>query len=180
MKKKFKISKINVIRAVLAALIIAVMVVIFVLSAQDGNDSGGTSGGVTEFVLRLFGIDAGSMSPEEFTKIEAFVRSAAHFSEYALLAFLSAFMLYTYKLGNLPVLGFAVAFSAVYAVTDEIHQIFVPGRAAQISDWLVDTSGALLGALLMLLILAVYRAVKNRKPQNKKKRNKKRNKKSKA
>ena len=178
MKKKLNFSKINVIRAVLAVLIIAVMVIIFVLSAQDGNDSGGTSGGVTEFVLFLLGIDADSMSPEAFTKTEAFIRSAAHFSEYALLAFLAAFLLSTYKQKRVLTLGFSVAFASFYAVTDEIHQIFVPGRAAQLSDWLVDTSGALLGSLLVLLILAIADAAKNRKP--KKKNKKQRKKKSKA
>lgn len=172
MKKKLNFLKINVIRAVLSALIIAVMAVIFVLSAQDGNDSGGTSGGVTEFVLFMLGIDADSMSPEEFTKTEAFIRSAAHFSEYALLAFLTAFLLSTYKQKRALTLVFSVTFASLYAVTDEIHQIFVPGRAAQISDWLVDTSGALLGASLVLLILALADAVKKRKlkqQKNKKK-----------
>ncbi len=164
---KKKISKKKIIRAILLALIISVMVIIFVLSAQDGNDSGGTSGGLTEFLLAIFGVDAGSLDEAEFTKIEAFVRTAAHFSEYALLAFLAAFFLATYEIKRIFVLLIAVAFSSLYAITDEIHQIFVPGRAAELSDWLVDTSGALTGAAIAILILIIAKSIKKpilRKP----------------
>ena len=159
---KKKISKKKIIRAILLALIISVMVIIFALSAQDGNDSGGTSGGLTEFLLAIFGVDAGSLDEAEFTKIEAFVRSAAHFSEYAILAFLSALLLATYEIKRIFMLLFAVAFSSFYAITDEIHQIFVPGRAAEISDWLVDTSGALTGAAVAILILLIIAAAKKK------------------
>jgi len=170
MKKKIKISKLNVIRAIFIALIIVVMVIIFVLSAQDSIDSSDTSGGLTAALLSLFGIDSGSMSEAEFTKAEALVRSAAHFSEYALLAFLAAFLLATYKIKRACVLLFSVAFAAFYAITDEIHQIFVPGRAAQISDWLIDVSGAFLGATVVLMILGISAAAKKRRytPKNKK------------
>ena len=163
MKKTFEFYNKKIIRAMLFALIIAVMATIFVLSAQDGRDSGGTSGGLTEFLLALFGVDAGSLSEEEFTKIEAAIRTAAHFSEYALLAFLSAFLFDTYRLKKVFSLLFAVVFSSFYAITDEIHQIFVPGRAAEISDWLVDTGGALTGAVLAVLILVLVKIGRKKK-----------------
>lgn len=43
---------------------------------------------------------------------------------------------------------FAVAAASLYGVTDEIHQLFVPGRFCDPADWLVDTLGALTGALI--------------------------------
>lgn len=42
-----------------------------------------------------------------------------------------------------------VVFASLYGVTDEVHQIFVPGRFCDPLDWLVDTAGALLGASTM-------------------------------
>lgn len=168
--KKIGFSKIKVIRAILLALIISVMVIIFALSAQDSNDSGMASGWLTETIFFFLGIDGDSITEEEFIKIEGFIRSAAHFSEYALLAFLAAFLLKTYSLSALPVLGFSVAFSSLYAITDEIHQIFVPGRAAQISDWLVDTSGALAGAAAVLLLLALAALISKKHKKKKKSR----------
>lgn len=47
----------------------------------------------------------------------------------------------------------AVAIASAYGVTDEIHQLFVPGRMCDPADWLVDTVGALIGAALMLALL---------------------------
>jgi VanZ family protein len=40
----------------------------------------------------------------------------------------------------------AVAMAAVYGVTDEIHQLFVPARSADWHDAVADAVGALLGA----------------------------------
>lgn len=36
--------------------------------------------------------------------------------------------------------------AAWFGATDEVHQAFVPGREAGITDWLFDTAGAWLGA----------------------------------
>ena len=38
--------------------------------------------------------------------------------------------------------------ASLYGISDEIHQIFVPGRTADPIDWLVDTCGAALGAFI--------------------------------
>lgn len=43
------------------------------------------------------------------------------------------------------------ALAAVYGVTDEIHQSFVPGRTPAFDDWVADASGA---ALVIGLLLA--------------------------
>lgn len=48
----------------------------------------------------------------------------------------------------LVVMGIA----SVYGLIDEIHQSFVPGRNANVWDWLADTIGAILGAVIMLHI----------------------------
>lgn len=173
MKKTFEFYKKRIIRAILFALIISVMVIIFVLSAQDGRDSGGTSGGLTEFLLAIVGVDAESLSEAEFTKIEAFVRTAAHFSEYALLSFLAAFLFDTYKIKRIFSLLFAVAFSSIYAITDEIHQIFVPGRAAEISDWLVDAGGACVGAALAVLMLVIVKRIAQKRKSGRKRKDRK-------
>lgn len=40
----------------------------------------------------------------------------------------------------------AVLIAALYGVSDEFHQSFIPGRMASVSDIVADTIGALLGA----------------------------------
>jgi VanZ family protein len=69
----------------------------------------------------------------------------AHFIEYAVLASL------LYAALRLDVsakwaLILSVLLSSGYAVTDEIHQSFVPLRVPDRLDWAVDTVGAMFGA----------------------------------
>ncbi|MCB0711238.1 MAG: VanZ family protein [Ignavibacteriae bacterium] len=45
---------------------------------------------------------------------------------------------------------FAFLFVALYGATDEIHQMFVPGRTADIFDWIADCAGAVLAIPLLM------------------------------
>ncbi len=51
----------------------------------------------------------------------------------------------------------AVAFAAVYGITDEFHQWFVPGRTADVNDWVADCTGAATGVAVVWLIARVVR-----------------------
>ena len=51
-----------------------------------------------------------------------------------------------------PAFFSAVAFCFLYACSDELHQSFVPGRAALFSDVLIDGAGYLLGPALTALL----------------------------
>ncbi len=78
-------------------------------------------------------------------------RKGAHVFEYAVLMLLSfRYLRLSYvheKFGR--VLSLAAAFSLMYAVTDELHQFFVPFRGARMSDVLIDGIGVLLAALAL-------------------------------
>jgi VanZ family protein len=39
--------------------------------------------------------------------------------------------------------------TALYALSDELHQHFVPGRTAALADWLTDMAGAALALMLL-------------------------------
>ncbi|MBB1503242.1 VanZ family protein, partial [Candidatus Saccharibacteria bacterium] len=54
----------------------------------------------------------------------------------------------------------SILLSFLYACTDEIHQIFVPGRSAQFRDVLIDTLGASFGTLIAYLIIKLITKIK--------------------
>jgi len=72
------------------------------------------------------------------------LRKLAHISEFAILA-----GLVTYALGRRRwQLELALMISAAYAVSDEIHQLFVRQRVGSIIDVGIDVAGIIIGLLL--------------------------------
>ncbi|MEE8363614.1 MAG: VanZ family protein [Dehalococcoidia bacterium] len=51
----------------------------------------------------------------------------------------------------------AIAISALYGVSDEWHQTFVPGRAAEAKDVLIDFAGALVGSAAYAALYLIWR-----------------------
>lgn len=47
----------------------------------------------------------------------------------------------------------AIVLASLYGVTDEFHQHFVVMRTPDVTDWGLDTIGALAGAVVVALIL---------------------------
>lgn len=87
--------------------------------------------------------------PDELTRT-LLVRKTAHCLEYTGLSLLlnSAWYFTQEKKAYLP----AVVCTSLYAVTDEVHQLFVEGRSCELVDWVIDTFGALLGALAFAVL----------------------------
>ena len=78
------------------------------------------------------------------------VEKSAHALEYAVLAALLLRALGNRDRERWRAFGVAVLLAWFYALTDEFHQRFVPGRAADWSDILFDWLGAVAGAGLWL------------------------------
>ena len=132
------------------------MATIFYFSNQTSADSAQVSLGVYSRILEVLGALLGRV-------VERFghdgIRTMAHFTEYTVLGFLMSTSI-TFTLARRRP-WFTLGLCAAYALTDEIHQIFVPGRAFQVTDLAVDTAGALLGigvfCLLAFLVLRLRR-----------------------
>jgi len=74
-----------------------------------------------------------------------------HVIGYALLAIAFRHALMQYPRVKIPNI-LSPLFSFLYSITDEFHQIFVPGRSSELRDILIDTSAASLAILLILII----------------------------
>lgn len=129
-------------KAICWALVAACMMLIFYFSSRNADESAKQSRMLLAFIEKIFG----SNSVTDFI-----VRKSAHCLEFTGLALLFNIALFVQKNNKIQPLS-ATAFSSLYAVTDEIHQIFVDGRSCQISDWAIDTAGAILGTIAFLII----------------------------
>lgn len=147
----------NIIRTVLVAAVILWMGVIFSFSCENGGESAESSGSFIHTVISFFDNDFSTLSPERQTEIietyDHFVRKAAHFTIYAILGGLLSLTLFSFGLKNMKLFITSVILSGLYAVSDEIHQYFVPGRACMIRDMILDTCGGAVGAVFGMLIL---------------------------
>jgi len=77
------------------------------------------------------------------------IRKAAHFTEYGILFWL----LVRGPMARRPYL--ALLLCVVYALTDEGHQAFVPGRTASLYDVALDSTGALFSHFLTTAIAEI-------------------------
>jgi len=139
--------------------LIAVMVAIFLFSAQSAEESSKLSGKIVTVVIRIVMPsydDLPFLEQQRIKdKVSFVVRKIAHFTEFAALGFF--LMLYLFCVYTKTKLFYLAFFSWVggtfYAVTDEIHQMFVSGRYPATTDVLIDSSGVLFGILFLLCII---------------------------
>jgi VanZ family protein len=84
-------------------------------------------------------------TPAELRALHQGVRKLAHFTEYLVLSVLLYRALRGDQRWNVRAAGIAFTLAGLYAVGDEFHQWFVPGRTAAATDCLIDVSGAAAG-----------------------------------
>jgi VanZ family protein len=138
------------------------MGVIFMFSNQPAADSKELSSGITEFVLTAIE----KISPEISGHVDTLhhiVRKNAHFTIYLILGALALNALRTSGIrGSRSVIS-ALAICIIYAATDELHQLFIPGRSGEVKDVFIDSSGAIAGIGIYLLLRMLF----NRKHRKK-------------
>ena len=83
------------------------------------------------------------VTEEVFGNLNYLFRKAAHIVEYAILTYLWMRSIWTVPERLRSCLVWSVVLSVFYAVTDEVHQSFVPQRLGTWSDLVYDTVGAL-------------------------------------
>jgi len=130
-------NKINII------LVIIWMFIIFMMSSYDGNESSNQSGMIVNFIANLLNID-------NINVLSLIIRKMAHFTESLILGLLVVNMINNYNNKSILI---SIIICIIYATSDEIHQLFVPGRSCQLLDILIDTIGSVIGIYLYKKIL---------------------------
>ena len=156
---------------ILTMLTLSWMLLIYLFSGADDNTSRTQSGSICTFLCEVFVDGFEEMLPEQQQALEkrlSFpVRKGAHLTEYAVLGALLTLTAGSYAAAIEALAGngtdrrvnvflsgrlfkiLPLIIGVLYAVSDEIHQRSVPGRAGQLRDVLIDTAGVLTGILLI-------------------------------
>lgn len=150
-------------KIILWIFVILISVQIFSFSGADAAKSDETSKRVAAPIVEIIKRVADIPQNEETELLEGcnrFIRKAAHFSEYMLLAFFAAALCGAYRLKTRPVLLISAGYSLIIAFADEFYQLFVNGRSGRITDVLIDFSGALFGIALFCLLRRLIPSLK--------------------
>ena len=152
-------NRINKSRVIFGLLTIAVMVCIFIFSCENADKSSDTSGTIVDLIINIFYKNFNDMTLAEQTEvldlISHIIRKTAHFVIYAALGFF-AFLTSGHKRLFCRQTLWIMLFCGLYAVSDEIHQYFVPGRACMIRDMLLDTCGSITGITASFLLVKLF------------------------
>lgn len=162
-------------KVILTTLTLLWMIVIFVMSGADDDASRNQSGTICRFLCENLVEGFEELPLEEQQNLEESlsfpVRKCAHFTEYAILGILLTLTAGAWFPGSIPARinnthmsipsagispvrrGGPFLAGVLYAVTDEIHQCFVPGRAGQIRDVLIDACGVFVGVIIINRLL---------------------------
>lgn len=128
-------KKINII------LVILWMILIFIMSSYNGNNSSNQSNFIVDIISNILNIS-------NIEILSLIIRKLAHFTEYFILGVLVYNMIYSFNKKSY----IAIIICILYAISDEIHQIFVPDRDCNITDMLIDSTGSISGIYFLYLI----------------------------
>ena len=159
MKKIDKKTQIKILNIIL---IIIWMITIFRFSGQIGTESGNTSRKFTVQIIKIITGKNLSINEPFIDNIQLFIRKLAHFSIYTIGGFLIMNYQYGTNKKEYRKILYSIIFGGSYAITDEIHQIFVPGRSGNIFDVGIDTLGVVTGVLIYITFRKILKKVRKR------------------
>ena len=151
-------------KIVLFILVLFWMGLIFFFSHQKSVQSDNLSNGLIDKIINVVeyfkGSDFTDNQIELIYKYAVFpIRKLAHFMIYLILGILIYNLLKQYRISNILIVSILICL--IYALTDEIHQLFVFGRSGELKDVLIDIIGSSVGIFINYHII-------NKKLKNKK------------
>lgn len=136
-------------RFLLWLVLLSWMFLIFHLSNQPAVISAETSKNVSQQILEIV---QENPTPQAVRSFDSFLRNSAHFGLFLILGLLTypTFLVQGYS----KTMTKSVWFGIFYAWTDEVHQIFIEGRAFQLRDLGLDIVGFVLGCSLIFFVMS--------------------------
>lgn len=158
-------------KILLLILVLIGCITIFCFSEFSAGESTKQSRGVTYNILKV--LNRNKLSEKELTKftkkVNPVIRKIAHFSIYMILAIFTYMFIEELNIKSKSEkerlrknIIYTCIFCIIYAIFDEIHQIYVPGRTGKAIDVIIDTLGSCMGITLLLVNNIIKR--KGKKP----------------
>ena len=122
-------------------------------SLLPGSQSSELSGGIMVWLEETLG--------EGFAGTEFLLRKLAHFSEFACLGLLLAWLFLMLGQKGVHRITMPLLFGNLAACLDETIQVFRPDRGPSVIDVWIDTAGVLTGVLVLLLFHSLYTHLRN-------------------
>jgi len=144
---------------------VLMMGIIFAFSSKTADISGQSSMTISKYIYSVYERITGGVKTEEekldaLETLDHIVRKGAHITEFAMLAAALAWPLRKSGLKGYRLAVASIGLAAIYAMTDEFHQTFVPGRSGELKDVGIDTVGALIGYSIFSLIRRIGKRIK--------------------
>ena len=135
-------------------LVLLCMLTIFFFSSDNADQSNKKSDGV---IIRtseiLLGRELNNREKENIiNRFVIPVRKTAHFTIYFILGLCFINLLKEYMVIDKRSIVYTILFVAVYACSDELHQLFVSGRSGELLDVFIDTTGGFVGSIVYKII----------------------------
>lgn len=127
-------------------LVVLWMALIFYLSHQPATESNRLSTGITERVVDIIERVTSDID-FDVSNFNHILRKNAHLFAYLILGVLVSNALKGNGIEGAKRILIALAICILYAISDEVHQLFIPGRAGQVRDVIIDSAGAVVGIL---------------------------------
>lgn len=151
---------------ILIVIVVLWMGVILLFSNRQSNETTKDSYRIVITVGHILHADFDEWSQEEVNayvaKMNYPIRKLAHLTEYTILGMLLCMVVIVIAEKPKPyvwILPWLIG--TLYAVIDEVHQLFVVGRDGKITDVLIDSIGVLLGTVIVygiaLLIVKIHK-----------------------
>ncbi len=129
------------------------MGLIFSFSSNNGNESSNKSDRLLIKTVEVLKKDKLTKKQKEniVDKYSFIIRKCAHMFLYFVLSVITFLLLKEfYDLKPITII-YTLIFCIIYAITDEIHQAFIPGRSARAYDVAIDTLGSFIALIIPII-----------------------------
>lgn len=139
------------------------MALIFFLSSQPAQESSQLSMAITGRILKAISLFVSNLgvSDASIDQYDNLIRKSAHALNFFILSIIVINALYAMGIRGIRAPIYSIIITVMYALSDEIHQLYVPGRGCMFSDVVIDSAGALLGLMTFMFMRWIFRRTSN-------------------